>query len=423
MQKRKGMTMIMMLIFVPIILIVAASYVEPIIRSFRAAVNDQKTLLAKSVADSMFEIALWESRGGGTGSVTSGCICDSPPCDEPDSTASNCNSLGIDFGFGQATGAWYVFGTPEVDSDHLIVEGSNEWYTVPSLGSGDAGGDYCSTAEPVIDEDMLRNALNGLVGEANEDVIDDVFDWPCHWNKIREGESVVIPLFIEDSAGVVSNPADLGMDRFELRFRAACDPDDLDAMPDYANSICHEGQRYVVEGDDGQTDTVIVLWEIVGDEVDASDVPTGNKIILGPYTGTNIFLQSQIFNGIINNYRGPPNLNIKDSSPTTDNDKKHTETIIQHLNFIQPHLYSHLQMNRPYLNLLVVHTLREDGNPDRVIPYLEYQFKATLDSSDSPISSTSKVVRVDVMVNGGYSETLEKTIALPKPISGFVISQ
>ncbi|MCK4823368.1 hypothetical protein KA005_46880, partial [bacterium] len=114
---------------------------------------------------------------------------------------------------------------------------------------------------------------------------------------------------------------------------------------------------------------------------------------------------------------------LKESSATEDNKTCADDLIGSHL--VNTDICPDTQnINRPYLNLLVVHTLREDGTPDRTIPYLEYQFKARLDTpSEAPISSTSKVVRVDVMVNGGYSETLEKTIALPKPVSGFVISQ
>jgi hypothetical protein len=164
---------------------------------------------------------------------------------------------------------------------------------------------------------------------------------------------------------------------------------------------------------------VIVLWEIVGDEMDAGGVPTGEKVILGA-TKSGPWSNSFIYNGKINNYQLGMNI-LKKSSPTKDNKGCYEELIGAHLANTDA-CPKTLNINRPYLNLLVVHTLRDAQN--NTIPYLEYQFKATLDtSSEAPISSTSKVVRVDVMVNGGYSETLEKTIALPKPVSGFVISQ
>jgi len=409
--------MIIMLVFVPIIMIVAASYVEPIVRSYRASVNDQKTLLAKAVAESMFEIALWESRGGGTGSVSSACICEDGSCDIVNE-ATEC-AEGVDFGFGTATGEWYVYGTP--NEEHVIVEGSQDWYTVPALGSGDAGGDYCSTAEPVVDLATLEDKLELEMGFDGSNLpMDDPFDWPCHWDKIREGESVVIPLFTENADGSVNNPVDLGLNQFELRFRAACNPEAA-TSEEYGNTICADGERYEVQGDTLTGDeTVIVLWEIVGDEVDASDVSTGKKIILGQKF--NSFLDSSSFNVFkINRYFQAIG-GINNNSPTVDNNDDKFHSIHQHLDFNQPHGYGHLYMHRPYLNLLVVHTLRDQSN--NTIPYLEYQFKATLDNSaEAPISSTSKVVRVDVMVDGGYSETLERTIALPKPVSGFVISQ
>jgi hypothetical protein len=175
----------------------------------------------------------------------------------------------------------------------------------------------------------------------------------------------------------------------------------------------------MVEGGVEGNLTTIVLWEIVGDEVDAGGMPTGEKIILGP-SWENIFTDSRIKIGNINNYKTTM-YSLKESSQTEDNKSCAEDLLGAHLTNtdVCPDTQN---INRPYLNLLVIHTLRDPQ--DRTIPYLEYQFKSTLDSpSATPISSTSKVVRVDVMVDGGYSETLEKTIALPKPISGFVISQ
>jgi hypothetical protein len=90
---------------------------------------------------------------------------------------------------------------------------------------------------------------------------------------------------------------------------------------------------------------------------------------------------------------------------------------------LKPFLNNYLNiLYKPNLQLLVIHTLKDTS--DNKIPYIEYQFKAPIDlATDSPISSTSKVVKIDVMIDGGYSESFERNIALPKPVSGFVIQQ
>jgi hypothetical protein len=397
MRKQKGMSMIIMLILVPILLGIGVAYVNPIVRSFRAVVNDQKTLLAKSVADSMFEIALWESRGGGTGEVSEGCICSDGSC----AIGSEKCADGVDFGFGTATGTWRVIGSPEVDSTHLI----NGEYTVPAPGSGDAGGDYCSTAEPVVDGTTLDAALTSLGIDTS--VMDDPLDWPCHWNKLREGESAVIPMYTEQG-GTVQNPSDIGLDSFELRMRTPCNP----AIAPHSQ-VCGQTERYQIAGDEQTVPDVltsIVQWTITAKENDEN----GRQLILQGLKDTMNLIKQSIFSPYsLNNYytgSGMP-LTLTENSKIVDQDS------------LKPFLNNYLNiLYKPNLQLLVIHTLKDTS--DNKIPYIEYQFKAPIDlATDSPISSTSKVVKIDVMIDGGYSESFERNIALPKPVSGFVIQQ
>lgn len=405
--------MVIMLILVPILLAIGLSYVDPIVRSFRAVVNDQKTLLAKSVADSMFEIALWESRGGGTGEVTEGCLCDSGSCAIGDPACAD----GVDFGFGTATGTWRVIGSPEVDEAHLI-DGE---YTVPAAGSGDAGGDYCSTADPVVSLEMLGAALTDLGIDSG--LMDDPLDWPCHWNKIREGQAVSIPLYVEEG-GVVRNPGfsvdtstgaigtdGLGLTDFQLRYRNPCNP----ANSEKGYEICDNTARYQLRWfEPDYEDTVILLWSITGQGINNGTTIDERAVVFEPFVFQGFF-NFNIKVDDINRF------NLKNPqfwiTPTTKVDFEGTinQPLSNYLNII----------HKPVLNLLAIHTLEHGDPPSNIkIPYLEYQFKAPIDlATQSPISSTSKVVRVDVMVDGGYSETLERNIALPKPVSGFVIQQ
>ena len=251
-QNRKGMAMVMMLILVPILMLLAVSFVDPIVRSFRSAVNDQKTLLAKNVADSAFETALWESRGTGVGENVKNEQWPSP--------------ITKDYDFGTASIRWSVMGTPELDEDSLI-EGDH--YTIPSSGSGSAGDDYCSTLEPVVDDDSLEEALQNL--EIDKDSLGSfykAFSWPCNWNKLHEGESIVIPLYTENADGSVNHPFETpGENDFTLKIRTACDPSKITSRDDeYKSQICNDNERYVLEGDPGPQEdkTVIVLWEITG---------------------------------------------------------------------------------------------------------------------------------------------------------------
>lgn len=420
-RKRKGMSMVIMLILVPILLGIGISYVDPIVRSFRAVVNDQKTLLAKSVADSMFEIALWESRGGGTGEVSEGCICETGSCTIGDTACAD----GVDFGFGTATGTWRVIGSPKVDATHLI----NGEYTVPAAGSGDAGGDYCSTAEPVVDGGMLDAALSDLGIDTS--VMDDPLDWPCHWNKIREGEAVAIPLYVEEG-GVVRNPGfsvdtstgtigteSLGLTDFQLRYRNPCNPAVGSGL---GYGICENLNRYQLRWfEPDQQATVILLWNISGEGINN----------LGLLNEKNVLFEPTKFS--IGFFSINENITVEKINYFSSKNPQYWITPISKVNFedakdmlSQDIAYYLNRIHKPVLNLLAIHTLEYGTTPPDVakIPYIEYQFKAPIDlATQSPISSTSKVVKVEVMVDGGYSETFERNIALPKPASGFVIQQ
>jgi hypothetical protein len=413
MRKQKGMSMIIMLILVPILLGIGVAYVNPIVRSFRAVVNDQKTLLAKSVADSMFEIALWESRGGGTGEVSEGCICSDGSC----AIGSEKCADGVDFGFGTATGTWRVIGSPEVDSTHLI----NGEYTVPAPGSGDAGGDYCSTAEPVVDGAMLDAALTSLGIDTS--VMDDPLDWPCHWNKIKEGEAVSIPLYTEEG-GEVKNPGfrvdssgnvipgdGLGLTDFQLRYRNPCNPAVSSGL---GYEICKNSNRYELKRDflPYGFKTVILSWNITGEGMNQSGSLNEQNVLFEPFKFKDVFNYNVKVEDINNFILKNPQFWITPNSKV-DFEGTINQSLSNYLSII----------HKPTLNLLAIHTLKDDYNNSK-IPYIEYQFKAPIDlATQSPISSTSKVVKIDVMIDGGYSESFERNIALPKPVSGFVIQQ
>lgn len=391
--------MVMMLILVPILMFLAMSFVDPIVRSYRSAVNDQKTLLAKNVADSMFEVALWDSRGTGIGENT---YNEQWPEGEV-----------FEFGSINATVRWSVMGTPDTDESKLI----DDWYTIPSPGSGTAGDDYCNTNEPVVNQESLGAALNSLEIDSEDLGGDyDEFDWPCNWNKLREGESIEIPLYTEDSEGHVLNPSDLGLNEFELTIRTPCNPEQISNRTDeYTGQICKvpyaSGERYVLEGDnpleggDG-TDTVIVLWEITGKEGDEN----GDSVVIEQLvTPLSIFDNSAFTVDVING-NGSFFTALKQSSKGGKNDGS------------IPQIGSELQnLYKPVLRIIPVHTLSDSSG---TVPYLEYQFKARINSSlDKPVSNTSKVVHVEVMVDGGYSETIDKIVSIAKSVSGFVIQQ
>ena len=323
-------------------------------------------------------------------------------------------------------------GGPSLDSDHLI-EG---WYTIPAPGSGNAGGDYCSVREPVVRQAILDSTLLGEFGI--DRIIDlgtsyDPFSWPCTWDKLHEGESVTIPLYsvsgsvvynpgfsYDEASGVINKGGGIGLDDFEIRVRAACDPSLVThGNGEVADQICKDAERYQLAVDPLNSREITVLWEITGEEMDDS----------GKLTGQTVTLQ-QYFNDQFNNsYIGPTRINnyatlggiTQNSKPSNNIDDNTLASIIKYLHN-DPSTDPIQNINKPVLKLISIHTLRtSDGTP---IPYLEYQFRTKLQSGSlPPIANVSKVIEAEVMIDGGFTEKIERKISLPKPATGYVIQQ
>lgn len=303
-------------------------------------------------------------------------------------------------------------GSPEITEENAesrLIHGSD--YTIPAPGSGTAGGDYCSTLEPIVTEAMLTNFLSDTLDFSQTDIDNlgafyNAFSWPCHWNKLHEGESITIPLYTENADGSVNHPFEIaGVNNFTLKIRAACDPEqEVDREDEHTNEICNDNKRYDLVGDNpGEgVDTVIVLWEITGKQGDEN----GETVYLTHYKSSDIFTPSTTLDVETINLQTPLTEDSTAVKPT-DDDRGSIESFLSTL-------------YKPELKLLVVHTLNDTTG---VVPYLEYQFSSTYNPSSTPVSNTSKVVHVEVMVDGGYSTVIDKVVDIAKSVSGFVIQQ
>jgi hypothetical protein len=417
--KRRGMALVITMILVPILMGLGASFVDPIIRSYRTASSYQKDVLAKNIAENMFEIAMEEARDLGVGENAEGVF------------SGDYNGI-------HAEAKWWVFGSPELDPEHTFEEAGVNWYTIPAAGSGNAGGDYCSTSDPAvtIGEIDLKLENLGVSTTIPSDTVTfgtprDPFEWPCHWNKLYEGQTVSIPLYV-DELGNIQNPTDLDLNEFELRIRAACDPLLASGNNEiYKDEICDSelNERYELDADgDGSTlenDMIIVLWEIVAEEADSPTDPrnsTGRNFVLSPFK-SGIWTNSNLVLDKINLYTTPGN-NLNETSETGDNidyDNCKNHSIIEHLQNGMTACGPRQFINKPILNFTLIHTLQDiNGNS---VPYLEYQFRTPVQTDKPSIASNEKLVRTEVMLDGGYSETIEKSIDLTKPVTGFVIQQ
>ncbi len=191
-----------------------------------------------------------------------------------------------------------------------------------------------------------------------------------------------------------------------LKIRPACDPSKATAREnEYENQICNDNERYTLSSSDPIPEkTVLILWEITG-KLGGKD---GESVYLTHKDEGTIFAPKTTLDVENINLKKPLTQDSIAKKPIDDYNEDSIEDFISTL-------------YKPELKLLVVHTLRD--NYQNTVPYLEYQFSSTYNPSSTPISSTSKIVNVDVMIDGGYSTSISKIVGIAKSVSGFVIQQ
>jgi len=164
---------------------------------------------------------------------------------------SNSDTLPI----GSSSAAYSIQATVPKNIKYLSGSYENH-YSIPTPGTGNAGSN-CNPLEPVLSGPYTISGAS----------YDDPADHPCNWNRLYEGENVVIPLYYIDENGDPQNLFTNDNQEFILRMRTPCSN---------GSEMCASG-RETFDFFGGSADPVqpyndpIVTWSIEGVDEDKKE--------------------------------------------------------------------------------------------------------------------------------------------------------
>lgn len=284
-RKKSGVSLIIAIVFVSALMLVMAGLFEAQIFTIQTVKNHELEGKADYLEEGVKEIAGWYAANASLGANISS------DDTNPSQTLTNMmnaiyamaddmmNSGAVDANDPNAAGQGEGFTCIDTNPDPQKTEscaaltikghaeladqiklGNTSYYSVPIAKTGDAGTD-CDKKQ--IDPNDPDNANDS-----------------CHWNKLKMGDSVEIPLYYMDGAAVSAHDFTAVGSAFILRVRTQCGSDsNNDGIKDIN---CDADQRIVLyppEGDDANflkvgVDKVLIQWTISDSD------PASNKTLL-----------------------------------------------------------------------------------------------------------------------------------------------
>jgi len=435
-KQRKGFAIVIALIYSSILIVLGLSMLEPLIRDIRVMSDRIKQETLKYAVDAGTE------KGQLVGRQLE--IGESDVIDETISTS-----------IGDVVVTGTVEGVTDVNEEASLIVLSNTegpyspgtYYTIPALGTGDVGrhGEfgYCGINRPVnvmvdSEEDAthrsLENALKDLYPGLTEDeypvskttmvadnLDDTILDWPCHWNKIKEGEVVEIPFYVivsghpnDTNADGYLDPDELNLDNFYVRIRPACKPV---TGNDY-QEICDNTDRYIIIDLDGSTTSMDKEDTIVSWSIDGTQLGTGDDVLLQSHHD-DLFVSNR-------SYITPNRINNFDTNPYSNyvvlNENSYTDGIVGTFRDDSLDIETYLPvLHEGTLSLSVIHTLEDQAGD---VPYLEYQLLVPCDTGTcvSAVGDVAKIIKVEAEIDN-VKISQEEVIPRKPGVVKFVIHQ
>lgn len=313
-------------------------------------------------------------------------------------------------------------------------------YGIPTPGTGDAGAD-CDILkawnanrfdyDPQTDTYSLSSAGS------------EAADHPCNWNKIKVGDVVSIPLYVNDPANCttigqdgICNPADLQMTDLRLRVRTPCSD---------GEEFCSPTARYELDdtfGDaelacdltkvDGCGDTII-SWSISGTNLTGNTayefrpLAVPDPLFYDATKGKRLVANSEIYETLINkaNTLTLGTYDFGCDQYCVLSEQRGGKDIIDPNPAIRDKIALVLHfltnsgstfglrtgdaiLHKPVMKLAVINSLRDKNSGDP-IPYLEYQLITDINSAYSP-TDTSQTITAE-----GYSGEFKQILEVKQP--------
>jgi hypothetical protein len=332
----------------------------------------------------------------------------------------------------------------KIQGQAVLEKQIDKYYVLPAPGTGDVGND-CDPLRAITDGYFSYSWVDGQ-GTVFPIPQESAINHPCNWNKLREGETVSIPLYVstvdsslncfEEHAGsgiYICNPADGAFDLKSVivKIRTACQ---------HGNEMCTPIGRYTLnvinDGDPSvEFDDTIVDWQIVGTSLDGS-----KNYVMVPERWYNVWNcegrcvddgNSEIYEGLINSKKSSDNevLHLINGSLEKGIDISSSSSVKNTpFNFIRNlnpwHFGSILRpidndkIHKPLLKLSAIRSFKSVTHEK--IPYLEYQI--LIDSSSMPPANVAQIISAEAY-SGSFKQSLEAIIPMTSGIVEYVIQQ
>jgi hypothetical protein len=286
---------------------------------------------------------------------------------------------------------------------------------------------------------------------------------PCHWNKIRVGDTVAIPLYTTDvSTGgatapdteTIKNPVDIDLTKLKIKIRTACRT---------GNEMCLDLERYTLDGTIGDPYSlcqpggslcgdVIVSWQINGTNVAGDKIYTMVAAVPKADTAKTGLVRTinntEIYESLINDAaqsrltsvipgwacNGTSDLYCVLYADTTSvagiKYRQGKDLLTGYVESIMDFLrnegtYANRstldKINKPVLKLTVVHSLSE--SPTTSIPYLEYQVTSNVGTNTGfDPADSAQTIRAEGQ-SGPFKQVLEVKMPQETGLLEYVIQQ
>ena len=331
------------------------------------------------------------------------------------------------------------------------------YYTIPSPGTGDAAAN-CDPLKMDVSKTQFYYSKSALPNYVFSDTKPGTaytgpfytVDHPCNWNKLGEGESVSIPLYVvynsdPSSQGItgcynpfgsttwICNPEQLGLTELVLKVRTPCKAGN--------GEMCTYDKRYILDINNGDPqysyDDPVVSWNIT-----ASDYMNNNQYLLNAITKVNTYLQrieypqSTIISEKLIYQKSSPSFGFKVLTQSMngldlnncqgsilDFLTNNGSSIVSGSCDITSFSWANNHLNKPVLKVLVISSLMDYDNPGKKVPYLEYQvlFKSNKSTIVSPTNAYQTISSEST--SGSFRQILEVKVPQESGLLEYVVQQ
>ena len=326
----------------------------------------------------------------------------------------------------------------------------DEYYTIPSPGTGDAAAN-CDPLKMDVSKTQFfysKATAPNYVFDAQKPAVGDytgpfyTVDHPCNWNKLGEGESVSIPLYVVYNSDPLSqgitdcynpfgsttwicNPQQLGLTELVLKVRTPCKAGN--------GEMCTTMNRMQLDTKHGDTnvsgDDTVMDWQIT-----ASNLGGDKSYLMVPYRYYNDSTcmgrcpeNSEIYESLIN-YGAKLIFNAASILQGEESGVKITAgNVLAFLKNESPwttlgtiRTTVNDAINKPMLKLTVIRSLL--ASQTEKVPYLEYQ--VLFKSNKKMVSPTNAYQTISSeSTSGSFRQILEVKVPQESGLLEYVVQQ